>query len=107
MEKEMTEEEKNYIYSKPERIKGHPNYAVTPGGSVVNIKTGRILKADTSSRGYAKVDLDGVKVYVHRLVAETFIKNPDNKKFVMHKNGDILDNRFTNLMWSDTFLPQR
>lgn len=45
-------------------------------------------------------DNKGKNCYIHRLVAETFIENPDHKETVNHINGDKHDNRAENLEWA-------
>ena len=67
-------------------------------------KRGRILKTHTNKLGYAHViltDMDGKQhmKYVHRLVAITFIPNPDNLNEVDHINRIRNDNRPENLRW--------
>lgn len=49
--------------------------------------------------GYMRTTIDGKSIRVHRVVAETWISNPENKPFVNHKNGDKTDNRVVNLEW--------
>ena len=39
--------------------------------------------------------------YVHRAVALLFIANPEDKKFVIHKDHDLKNNTAENLMWLD------
>jgi hypothetical protein len=38
--------------------------------------------------------------YIHRLVANHFISNPQKKKEVNHKDGNKLNNHISNLEWS-------
>lgn len=68
-------------------------------GRVKNIKRNRLMKGYVGPNGYLTVILskDGniKNCYVHRLVAEAFIKND----VVNHKNFNKLDNRVENLEW--------
>ena len=61
----------------------------------------RILKPDTSDRGYQRVSIGGNRHFVHRLIAIAFIGKPDDEKRnqVNHKNGNPSDNRVENLEW--------
>ena len=64
---------------------------------------GRILSKIPIRNGYLQVSfsLDGKNVhkYVHRLVGETFIPNPDNLPQINHKDCDRTNNHVSNLEW--------
>ena len=68
-------------------------------------RTGKeqILKPQKRKNGYLGVILcyknTQKQVNIHRLVAEAFIPNPENKPYVDHINTDKLDNRACNLRW--------
>lgn len=63
----------------------------------------KILKQNSSGNGYSMVHLcknnKTKKARIHRLVAETFIPNPENKPQVNHKDGNKLNNKVDNLEW--------
>ena len=62
----------------------------------------KILSKNPDSRGYAKVGIKGKTIRCHRMVAEYFILNPENKPEVNHKNGDKMDCSVDNLEWNTT-----
>lgn len=81
------------------------NYMKNRWGSINERKIlGRVLKGDVCGSGYFKVTLcqDGKKnlsAMIHRLIAITFISNPEGKKQVNHINGIKTDNKAENLEW--------
>lgn len=84
-------------------IKNSNTYEASTLGHIRNKKTGYILRPRVSEWGYEQIGLyeNGKHSfrYVHKLIAETFIPNPDNKPQVNHKDGNKTNNNVSNLEW--------
>ena len=79
-------------------------YLISNKGRLKNEKTGRILKTKVNKRGYLcnTISVNGkiMVVKIHRLMAISFIPNPENKITVNHIDGNKTNNNINNLEWA-------
>jgi hypothetical protein len=83
-------------------VKVYPDYKISNLGQVKN-KHGKVL-VSINNHGYATLKLfkgnKPKRFSIHRLVAEAFIPNHENKETVNHINSIRNDNRVENLEWA-------
>lgn len=103
--------EECYTNEEWKKIEDFPRYEVSSKGRVksyTNPHKPKILRPHMTKSGYLLVHLAKGEewgsnqtecVRVHKLVADAFIPNPENKCHVRHINQDRTDNRVENLRW--------
>ena len=83
----------------PPRMLTLDDYEITKDGQIINKNTHHILKPQPNAKGYLRVSISKKLVFVHRLVAEKYVPNPNNLPQVNHKDGNKLNNNADNLEW--------
>ena len=93
------------MYKLSEKIRGFERYLIySSNGAIYDTKYNKFICQWIDSVGYYQCilrDNNGKKHYkrVHRLVANTFMCNPNNLPQVNHKDGNKLNNNIDNLEW--------
>lgn len=73
-------------------------YFVSPRGNVYN-RHGEIMEGAIDRFGYRHIIINKKNKNIHRIIAETFIPNPNNLPCINHKDGNKLNNEVWNLEW--------
>lgn len=81
------------------RVRSLERTVVTTDGQR-RVYHGHLLQPWIDPKDRCYVALGKKLTKVARLVAETFLKNPEGYRFVIHKNRNLLDNHMKNLLWS-------
>ena len=101
--RDILDSDGRYKVSNTGRIKRMGFYITTKAGKKIpsykKYFGEKVLSSGTSCKSYPTFEYDGKGRTIHRLVAEAFIDNPDNKPCVNHIDGDRTNNRVDNLEW--------
>ena len=93
---------KQVMIDTTEEFKPYPKneqYLVSNKGRVYSFKRDAIMNEFFNKDGYPQVNIDRIPIKIHKLVAETFLKKPDNPKYkdINHEDGVKYHNEAENL----------
>jgi hypothetical protein len=79
-------------------------FLIYENGDLINLKTNNKLNPFDNGVGYLRIgvyvgDNKHKHAYIHRLIAQSFIPNPENKIEVNHIDGNTKNNDISNLEW--------
>lgn len=82
------------------KYKDHPTLLNIKGSKCGKVRLGsRSLKPSCNGNGYIRINRNNTTVYIHRLVAQTYVPNPKCKSQVNHIDGDKSNSNVLNLEW--------
>ena len=91
-----------YLVSNTGIVKTVPRIIKRKNGAFYPIKE-KVKKGNVGKFGYVTIALvkenKTVTTYLHRIIAQAFLQNPNKDKIINHKNGIKSDNRLENLEW--------
>lgn len=89
---------------RPIQIEGFEKYHINEEGVVVNTETGKVLRTDLNRTGYKRVTLSSegktLRIFVHKLVALTYVDGYEKRLVVNHIDGNKINNHKDNLEWT-------
>ena len=91
-----------YNNAEYEPLKEHPDFEISIKypHEIRHVKS-KIVSNTFIQNNFIKINLNSKSFYLHRLIAIQFIPNPENHKYVGHRNNNKHDNRIDNLYWCD------
>ena len=88
-------------------VKGYEElYEVSNLGGVRKYR-GKLIRMNKNCQVTLIKDKIGSSLLVRRLVADAFLENENNYKYVTHLDGNNMNNELSNLEWSDKIQPYR